>query len=387
MRTAFRIAVLVLVSLQPAIAAPMHSTSLSRSTLRVAERSAELEVHSQAASWIEVLPLDADANGALSESELEAGRASMRDYLLAHDRVLAPQPSGADIPLAATFEGVRILPAVPTEADPMQWIALRVRFEADRPLDALIVESKLFVESGAMHRDLLRVFSPSDTEGQEFVFSDGLERISYEPAAARRGAVVLEFVRLGIEHILTGYDHLAFVLALLVASRRVRTLLGVITSFTLAHSITLGIAALRSAHGLGPLISPSFVEIAIALSIVYVASMNLLRRSARAPWLEAFCFGLIHGLGFAGFLGEALQGEPLIVSALFGFNCGVEIGQLGVVTLLVVALRLLPRGASDATSVRGSSGIAPRWFRLAASSVVVALGLFWVVQRAGWIDV
>jgi hypothetical protein len=188
---------------------------------------------------------------------------------------------------------------------------------------------------------------------------------------------VATFLRLGIDHILSGWDHLAFVLALLVASRRLRTLLGVVTAFTLAHSITLALAAL------GHVSLPSrFVELAIALSIAYVAVENCLARQARNPWIEAFAFGLLHGLGFAGFLGEALAGEPLVVAALLGFNLGVEVGQLAVVAacMLVVAL-VFRRWRARETE----PALVPRPVRVWTSAAIAACGLYWFAQRAGWV--
>lgn len=140
---------------------------------------------------------------------------------------------------------------------------------------------------------------------------------------------------IGIEHILLGFDHLLFVLALVMIVKSTRLLLLTITAFTLAHSITLSLATLGALQVPGPL-----VEAIIALSIVFMASEIMHRRqgriglTARKPWIIAFAFGLLHGLGFAGALAEVGLPENNIPLALLFFNVGVEVGQV----LFIVAL-------------------------------------------------
>lgn len=141
--------------------------------------------------------------------------------------------------------------------------------------------------------------------------------------------VVKTYTVIGIEHILMGFDHLLFVLALVMIVKSTRKLLWTITAFTIAHSITLSLATLGVLHVPGP---P--VEAIIALSIVFVASEIIHQRqgreglASRKPWLVAFTFGLLHGLGFAGALAEVGLPENSIPLALLFFNVGVEIGQL-----------------------------------------------------------
>ena len=112
---------------------------------------------------------------------------------------------------------------------------------------------------------------------------------------------------------------------------------------------------------------------------------NLLRKEARNPWFEALGFGLLHGLGFAGFLADALAGEPLVLTALFAFNVGVELGQLAVVVgcALVGSLVFLRWRRSRTTDA--PPALAPRSVRLATSAVVALFGFYWFVERAGWI--
>lgn len=206
-----------------------------------------------------------------------------------------------------------------------------------------------------------------------------LERLSaLDPeftVAATPGAfeVVATYTRLGVEHILSGADHLLFVLALILIVRGTRRLLWTVTAFTLAHSITLALATLGVIHVPGP---P--VEATIALSIVFVASelVQLARGhaglAARKPWLVAFTFGLLHGLGFAGALAEVGLPAGSIPLALLFFNVGVEIGQLlfiaAVIALWRLLLRLAPRHRLEAAA------IFPAYF-------IGAVASYWVIDR------
>jgi len=179
-------------------------------------------------------------------------------------------------------------------------------------------------------------------------------------------------VRVGVIHILTGYDHLTFLFALLLvpppaANKRkqlVWALLGVLTAFTIGHTLSLAIAALG---GVAP--SPRIIEPAIALSIAYVAMENFFVKGWRHRWLLTFPFGLVHGFGFAGGLLDLAVDRADLPRALFGFNLGVELGQLGVLAIALPAVLALQR--------LSSYGL----IRRALSGVIVALGLVWFVLR------
>jgi len=176
------------------------------------------------------------------------------------------------------------------------------------------------------------------------------------------------FLMLGIRHILTGYDHLLFLLALLAGCRRMKTMLGIITAFTLAHSLTLGLAATDVLR-----LQSRLVEAVIAASIVAVGVENLWHGGAsRARIWLTFAFGLVHGFGFAGALRETglgVGGSPVLVP-LVGFNLGVELGQIAVAAPVLPLLLALRRRES--------------WARVALpalSVLVVLIGGFWLVQR------
>ena len=172
-----------------------------------------------------------------------------------------------------------------------------------------------------------------------------------------------------MEHIAFGFDHLLFLAALLVACHRGREILALVTSFTLAHSITLAVAALDFWT------PPSdLVEAAIAASIVYVGIENLARRNVgRGRILLTFTFGLIHGFGFAGVLrgiGLGSDGQGL-VAPLFAFNVGIEAGQLAIIAVVMPLLLWVQRFEK-----------AGRLVRLSLSSAVAIMGLIWFFQRA-----
>ena len=146
----------------------------------------------------------------------------------------------------------------------------------------------------------------------------------------------IRFVVLGVEHILTGYDHLAFLLALLIAGGTLRHNLKIITSFTVAHSLTLALATLGFIN-----ISPAIVEPLIAASIVFVGLENLFRRRLATRWLVTFCFGLVHGLGFAATLRELDIGGFAL--PLLSFNVGVELAQIAIAAVVLPLVWRLER--------------------------------------------
>lgn len=184
--------------------------------------------------------------------------------------------------------------------------------------------------------------------------------------AERRG--LGGFIALGIEHIATGYDHLLFLLGLILLGGGVRRLIGVVTSFTVAHSITLALAALG---GVG--LPSRLVEPAIALSIAYVAAEDYLAKEPRIRWAVAFAFGLVHGFGFAGALSELRLSGSVLVLALFGFNLGVEIGQAAGVLVGVPLLALLRRSECF------------RRFGVPAVALgVFGCGVYWFAERTLW---
>lgn len=194
--------------------------------------------------------------------------------------------------------------------------------------------------------------------------------------AAARGplAVAGAYLVHGVEHILLGFDHLLFVLALILIVRNLRVLLMTITAFTLAHSITLALATLGVVQVPGP---P--VEAMIALSILLLASEILRMQrgepsaTARWPWLVAFTFGLLHGFGFAGALSQLGLPQGDVPLALFAFNAGVEFGQLAFIAAVLGVVAVARR-------VQGLAALERRTLQVAAYAIGI-LAAFWFFER------
>jgi hydrogenase/urease accessory protein HupE len=210
-------------------------------------------------------------------------------------------------------------------------------------------------------------------DGREWVerLTPGASRATI-PAIQGGWAVAATYLKLGIEHILLGVDHLLFVLALILIAPNTRQLVMAITAFTVAHSITLASATLGFVN-----VPPPPVEAAIALSIALVALEIVRAREGKAgiavhaPWVVAFAFGLLHGLGFAGALSEVGLPAGHIPAALLFFNVGVEIGQLVFVAVVL--------------GLAAFFGLArrplPRWASLTPAYLIGSLAMFWVIQR------
>lgn len=259
------------------------------------------------------------------------------------------------------------------------------RFTVD---DARLMHAELQCESGLGGKEFV-------VSGLEVTQTDVLLRVAFLdgrsfthrlvpeapaviiPVATGAFDVIVTYLVLGIEHILLGIDHLLFVLALLLLVQGWRPLVITITSFTIAHSITLAAASL------GYVYMPSApVEAIIALSILFLAT-ELARRerrnappahadlAGRAPWLVAFSFGLLHGLGFAGALSEIGLPENAIPLSLLFFNIGVEIGQLA-----FVACILALGWAARALAVRG-----PNWLPQLTAYAIGSVAAFWLFER------
>ncbi|MFK7888954.1 MAG: HupE/UreJ family protein [Gammaproteobacteria bacterium] len=216
-----------------------------------------------------------------------------------------------------------------------------------------------------------------------------MDRPATSPASGQAeldaAAVVLErgpvetfatYLNIGVGHILPGgLDHILFVVAFFLSSTRLRTLMWQIGAFTVAHTITLGLAASGT-------VSPpaAIVEPFIALTIVWVAVENLWRRDVgRARTVLVFLFGLVHGLGFAGFFGELGLPSGQFLSALIGFNVGVELGQIAIVLLMVVLTYYWrPLKAQSADTARVGYR---RWVVTPLSAMIAALAAYWFIQR------
>jgi hydrogenase/urease accessory protein HupE len=175
-----------------------------------------------------------------------------------------------------------------------------------------------------------------------------------------------DYFLLGIKHILTGYDHLIFLISLIIVATRLKDVVKIITAFTIAHSITLFLAATGHLN-----VDSRWIESGIALTIAYVAAENPFIKTVRFRWLITFFFGLIHGMGFAGAISEVGLPQQYLISSLLSFNLGVETGQLGIVVLLLPYLTKMQKHPWY-----------PR-FVIGVSVIVFMVAGYWFLQRIG----
>lgn len=271
--------------------------------------------------------------------------------------------------LMVAFDG-RVLEPRLIRIEPLpdrQALALHLSLDSAAAPGQIEVHCALFPYD-PLHQTFLNIYDGPNLLQQE-IFTKDRTRYEYF-SGSRQGtlAVLRKFIPGGIHHIFTGPDHVLFIIGLILLGGSMLRLLSIVTAFTLAHSITLSLAALNLIN-----LPAWIVEPAIALSIVYVGIDNLLMgregRDLRA-W-TAFFFGFVHGFGFAGVLREFGLPPQALGWSLFSFNLGVEIGQACIV--VVVALLL--------AALRNSYPAAGRRVALAGSIVVIAAGGFWFVQR------
>ena len=233
-------------------------------------------------------------------------------------------------------------------------------------------QSKFWLKPGLDHlgvktMTVLRFLPPGGGERAFQYFGDpGIVRLD-----PRWHQALWQFVKLGFFHILDGIDHLLFVLCLVIPFRRFKPLIVIVTSFTVAHSITL----IASATGLAPsaLWFPPLVETLIALSILFMAFENIVGAKLERRWLIAFVFGLVHGFGFSFVLRESLQfAGAHVATSLVAFNIGVELGQLLVVAIAIPVLALLFRRV-----------VAERVGTIILSALIAHTAWHWMSERWG----
>jgi len=209
-------------------------------------------------------------------------------------------------------------------------------------------------------------YMPLDGSSRAFMISSSYGRVALNPPWYRAAQ---GFIVLGIGHILSGLDHMLFLLCLVIPIRRFRVLVPVVTAFTLGHSATL----IGTAYNLAPAGKwfPPFVETMIALSIVYMAVENIVGADLDRRWMIAALFGLVHGFGFSYALKENLQfaGSHLLVS-LLAFNVGIEIGQLVILTVMMAALWMMFRHLRR-----------PRVGAIVLSAFVAHTAWHWMIER------
>jgi hypothetical protein len=333
-----------------------HATQLSSARLQVAGNTvtAVLELNGRDLE-VALRTTLLDPAGQVSGAQLRAARGALDAYVLGRARVL----HGGASACRGSVGGAR------GEND---HVLVEVAWRCAPVAGALIYESTLFheVDPAARH-----VVTASGDVRRMGLLSVATARLTLAQTRTDVLEVLRHYFAAGVEHIALGYDHIAFLLAVIAWARRPWPLIGVITAFTLAHSVTLTLAVLDLVT-----LPPDLVELLVVLSVVYVAAENFFVRDLRRRWLLTFAFGLVHGFGFASVLRDYGLPDDVLVPALAAFNVGVEAGQLAVVAVAFGALHGLLR----TLSIRGRErvqAVAP----LGVSGVVLLLGLYWTAGR------
>ena len=316
------------------------------------------------------LGLDANQDGAITWGEVRSRHTDIAAYALSRLQLRA---DGGACPAAVSEH------LIDRHSDGM-YSVLRFAAHCARAPTTLEIRYRLLFDLDPQHRGLLQL----DYGGQvtTAIFAAHSSSQSFALSAPDRLRQFLDYVRHGVWHIWIGFDHILFLLSLLLPAVLVRTGIGwrpaeglkaaaldvlkVVTAFTLAHSITLTLSAL------GVMTLPSrLVESAIAVSVVLAALNNLYPLVSERRWLLAFAFGLIHGFGFASVLADLGLPRGALLSCLVAFNVGVELGQLAIVALFLPLAWWFRH-----------SWVYRRLTLYAGSAAVVALALTWLIERA-----
>ena len=243
-----------------------------------------------------------------------------------------------------------------------------LQFRCPVTVSDLTITSTLFLDLDESYTQFLRLVPPDDP-GK--VLHEAVLKVSnqtFHVADVKTGGSAsleraLSFMKLGIEHLLTGYDHILFLLTVVIGLSFIESIKAV-TSFTLAHSLTMALAFLGAIS-----LPASIVEPLIAITVIYVAIENIVRTNIPRRWIWTFIFGLIHGLGFVGALKVITISRSELILSLASFNVGIELAQLLIVALAMLAFRGIRKFSWSTRFNRGfSAGVA-------------LLGMFWLGQR------
>ena len=319
------------------------------------------------------LGLDANQDGDITWGEVKAKQADIAAYALSRLRL---GPTSAPCPAQITEQ------LIDNHSDGA-YAVLRFAATCAAAPKTLTVDYRLFFDLDPQHRGLIRLVYEGATRAG--ILSAGQPEQKFTLTEMSRWAQFVDYGKEGVWHIWTGFDHILFLLSLLLPAVLVRSrvrgwhwepagnfgatfwdVLKIVTAFTLAHSITLSLAAL------GIVSLPSrLVESAIALSVVLAALNNIWPVVYEKRWVIAFCFGLVHGFGFASVLADLGLPQESLLIALVAFNLGVELGQLAIVGVFLPAAYTLR-----------ATGLYRRLVFVQGSAAIALIAMLWLTQRA-----
>src|ERR1700722_13195886 len=335
-----------------------HNAGVSSSEISVNGRVVAIEINALARDYEKAagVRISEAGSGSVNAVALAVMTPAVLSYVRSHAEVLSDdvpcEPDEGKARPADTHVTVTLVWTCPNSG------ALRYRLSLFQDVDPSAQHlASLKTESGKQEFAL-------DKNTSELPLSGGGVPSTFQVAG--------HFLAAGVEHIFLGYDHIAFLIGIILWTSRLWPVVKAVTAFTFAHSITLSLAALDVVR-----IPTAIIEPAIAASIIYVAVENFTTREAGKRWRETFLFGLLHGFGFASALEELGLPKAKLITALAAFNCGVEIGQV-----LIVATAFGLLSAVDRWQISGASGpVRNPALVHAVSFAIVLLGSYWFVSR------
>jgi hydrogenase/urease accessory protein HupE len=299
--------------------------------------------------------------GQVRPDALAAVSAKAAEYVATHSAVLAGDDKrcGSD-PSSVSPDG--------------DGVVVHTRWSCAGETGRLRYRSTVLVDIAPDARQVVLIRN-GDKTFQDLLDASRTESVLTEAPQPGTVQVITLYLGAGIEHILIGYDHIAFLIAIVLWANRLWPVVKLVTAFTIGHSVTLSLAALDIVR-----IPSSIIEPAIAASIIYVAAENFFSHDVQKRWRDTFAFGLVHGFGFASALQEFGIPKSALIPALASFNIGVEIGQIAIVAAVVPLLMAFDRLAGS--SVSGShAGQRTPIAVYALSAVIVLLGTYWFLDR------
>jgi hydrogenase/urease accessory protein HupE len=347
-------------SLAAIAAAQAHQTNLSTARVILAgDRSVRVEVGlkgSDADRLAGTKIFDAQREQ-VNPAQVAASAAPITAYISAHIAVKAGD--GKDCPAGT--------PELVPDGD---GVIYRNRFSCRDVGGDILYRSTVLTDTDSAARQVVLIGEGDDAP--QTLLDAANTSVTLSAPAPSPLSTLKRYLLTGIEHIFLGYDHIAFLVAVVLWARRLVPVIKIVTAFTIAHSITLSLAALNVV-----VIPSTFVEPAIAASIVYVAMENFFSRNIDSRWRITFAFGLVHGFGFAGALREIGLPPNAVATALAAFNIGVEIGQVAIVAIVVPALIAFDR----LMAVDKSKPARAATLVYALSTLITLLGSYWFVTR------
>ena len=353
-------AILLLVVICIAAAAQAHQVNLS--TARVALRPQRLVT-------VEVALKGSDADRLAGTQVFDAQKDQVDPAKLAASAAPIAAYVAAHISVTGT-DGTPCIVGAPEIVTDGDGVIVRNTFSCRNVAGEIVYHSTVLTANDRTARQVVLIGDGENAP--QALLDDTHTSVTISSAAPPIWSTMQRYLVTGTEHIFLGYDHVAFLIAIVLWARRLWPVIKIVTAFTLAHSVTLSLAALQIVA-----IPSSIVEPAIAASIVFVAVENFFSRDVDGRWRVTFAFGLIHGFGFASALQEFGLPANAVVPALAAFNIGVEIGQVAIVSIVVPALIAVDwlTAADREKPVRA----APLVYTLSAA--IALLGSYWFFTR------